>query len=278
MLLSNVQLEQLLRTFPKLVTSVGGLGSASAESALQPASIDRTVGRIFVPPADHESDDEAKEIEYFHDLKSGSTALVVTQQKLDFPARIAGLMFPKNGDFALKAVLITNFGHVDPGFEGHLKFTLINFGPRNFEIRVGQKIACLLLFRLEEEANPDWKHIRRHATDNYEAHARVLNREFLDLDQRIDSLIQTQVDKVVSRRDRVNIIVVPIVAAIVAILLGLGGFYVAAHTLIDTKIDSFQHLFLDKYMSLSREIITLDGRLTQDEQLRQNSNQEHKQQ
>lgn len=278
MLLSNVQLAQLLKASPRLVTALGGVGADPTEEALQPASIDLTVGRIFVPPADHESDKEAEEINYFHDMKSGSTALVVTQQKLDFPPNIAGLMFPKNGDFALKAVLITNFGHVDPGFEGHLKFTLINFGPRNFQIRVGQKIACLLLFRLEKEANPDWKHIRRHATDNYEAHARVLNRDFLDLDQRIESLIQTQVDKVVSRRDRINVIVIPIVAAIVAILLGLVGFYLAAHTLIESKFDTLQELFVDKYLSLSKQVIQLDGKINQIEQLRQNSIQDQKKQ
>jgi deoxycytidine triphosphate deaminase len=61
---------------------------------------------------------------------------------------------------------MTNFGHVDPGFEGHLKFTLINFGPRDFPLKVGQKIACLLLFQLEKDANPNWKEIQRAGPGN----------------------------------------------------------------------------------------------------------------
>jgi dCTP deaminase len=242
---------------------------------LQPASIDLTVGRIFVPPADHESDDEAEEISFFHDMKSGSTALVVTQQKLDFPPHIAGLMFPKNGDFALKAVLITNFGHVDPGFEGHLKFTLINFGPKDFRLEVGKKIACLLLFHLEKEAKPDWKHLQKHATDNYEAHARVLNRDFLDINQRIASIVESEVARVVNRRDRVTSILIPIVAAIVAIVLGLAGFYLTAYTLIDNKTEALRALFLDKYLSLSKDVIQLDARIAQIPQP-DNSRQEQK--
>lgn len=276
MLLSNVQLTQLLAESPKLVTAVGNINGKLANDALQPASIDLTVGRIFVPPFDHESLNKAEEINFYHDMKSGSTALVVTEQKLNLPSNIAGVMFPKNGDFALKAVLITNFGHVDPGFEGHLKFTLINFGPANFKLDVGKKIACLLLFRLDEHARPDWKQIQRHSVDNYEAHARVLNRDFLDIEKRISNLIETQVEKVVSSRDRIATTVIPIVAAIVAILVGLVGFYVAAHTLIDTKTEALQNLVLDKFMSLSKEIIQIDGKIFQIQKPKESPTQEQK--
>jgi len=53
--------------------------------------------------------------------------------------------------------LITNFGCVDPGYIGKLKFIVINLGRKQFSIRKNDKVVTLTLFRLEDEANPDYQ-------------------------------------------------------------------------------------------------------------------------
>ena len=109
--------------------------------------------------------------------------LVRSEQCLHLPADIGGFVFPKNGHFALKGILITNFGHIDPGFKGHLKFTMINMGRNYFALEVGEAVACVVLFGMNSPASPPWK--GTHDTDNYESHAKVLPRAFMDLDSTI---------------------------------------------------------------------------------------------
>lgn len=64
------------------------------------------------------------------------------------PAKLAGIGFPPTSVSA-KGVLMTNPGHVDPGFIGHLQFTLINMGKDRFTLAQADRIVTLLLFELD---------------------------------------------------------------------------------------------------------------------------------
>jgi deoxycytidine triphosphate deaminase len=105
--------------------------------------------------------------------------MVKLREAIALPSNIGGILLPKNGHSASKGLLITNFGHVDPGFNGYLKCTVINFGQDDYVLEVGQPIACLLLFRLDEDAYPDWSTSNRHGEQGEITHARVLSQHFL---------------------------------------------------------------------------------------------------
>ena len=191
-LLSNTEIAKRIFERKEIVAlSVDG-DTQFARKLLQPASIDVTVGEIFLPPG---TNDDRQEVIPFKDhlmLKVGAAVLVRSEQKLMMPSSIGGFVFPKNGHFALKGVLITNFGHIDPGFEGYLKFTVINMGREPLRLEVGLPIACIVLFDLSSPANPDWKSQSRHDTENYESHAKVLPRDFMDIEATVSRVAKEQ--------------------------------------------------------------------------------------
>ncbi len=189
-LLSNVEIKSYIDDQKGFVVASADGGVHFAPRLLQPASMDMTVGEIFLPP---DKDDDQQRVIPFKDhfnLGVGSTVLVRSEQRLCLPSDIGGFVFPKNGHFALKGVLITNFGHIDPGFEGHLKFTVINMGRNEFSLEVGKTIACVVLFRMGSPAKPDWKDLEHGSADSDESHARVLPRAFMDLDTSVSRIVK----------------------------------------------------------------------------------------
>lgn len=123
-------------------------GWAGPKSAIQPSSLDLHIGEIFIPevkkgkPGSEESPlDE-------HMLKAGHTAVVGTAEKCALPNDIAGIGFPPD-TVSSKGILMTNPGHIDPGYKGNLRFTLINMGRKPYSMRVGDPIVTILLFQLD---------------------------------------------------------------------------------------------------------------------------------
>lgn len=51
---------------------------------------------------------------------------------------------------------MTNPGHVDPGYSGPMRFTVINMGSEPYALRRGEAIVSLLLFKLSADAHTAW--------------------------------------------------------------------------------------------------------------------------
>ncbi|MEP5151989.1 hypothetical protein [Planktotalea sp.] len=123
----------------------------SANCLIQPSSLDLTVGQIFDPPEDIHN---LEEIERWPQalmglrLLPGHSAIVETQQTLKFSNQISAFGFPP-AHLARKALLMTNPGHVDPGYKGKLTFTVINLGRETIYLDRNDIIVTLLLFRFE---------------------------------------------------------------------------------------------------------------------------------
>lgn len=249
-ILTNRQLLSLLKDCPDIIAHTDVSPALGPESLIQPASCDLTVGRIFIPPSHTGVGQAAEEVDDFYKLKQGASALIVTREQLRLPANIAGIMFPKNGDFSQKGILITNFGHVDPGFSGHLQYTIINFGPDDFRVVRGQRIACLLLIKLSEAADPDWSAQTKHLVTSPRSHASVLNRDFLDIDRRISQLIETNVSRAVMRKDMVTSFWIPMATAVFALI----GIVVTFFVYINDKL-------IDMNKAISQAEARIESRL-----------------
>lgn len=93
-------------------------------TAIQASSVDLTIGDIFLPETASAEDGGAEKPLTRHNLKPGHTAVVTTFENLNFPADVAGFGFPP-ARVSKRGLLMTNPGHVDPGYSGHLAFTVI---------------------------------------------------------------------------------------------------------------------------------------------------------
>jgi dCTP deaminase len=127
----------------------------TAESAIQPASLDLHLGEIFIPGADPDSSGEPvarKELS----LKTGQTAVLTTKEKVQLPPNIAAFGFPP-ARISAAGLLVTNPGHVDPGYTGPLHLTVINMGRQEFLLYEGLAILTVLFVELSGYVASDWQ-------------------------------------------------------------------------------------------------------------------------
>lgn len=124
------------------------------DSHIQQCSVDLHIGNIYLPEIeDHKPGGCENPLTDDYVLNTGNTALIRTKEKVKMPPNIAGICFSPSW-ITLKGILITNMGHVDPGYEGHLHFTVINMGKMQYILRPKDPICTFLLFQLNEDTFP----------------------------------------------------------------------------------------------------------------------------
>src|SRR5882762_7390489 len=124
----------------------------SKESPVQASSIDLHIGDIFLPGTKKDQVGGVENPKSGYWLQTGETAVVTTKETLDFPGNIAGFGFPPSR-VSFKGLLMTNPGHVDPGYNGVMRFTVINMAKEAYHLAQGDRIVRLLLFRMTNEAD-----------------------------------------------------------------------------------------------------------------------------
>lgn len=80
----------------------------------------------------------------------GKVELVHTMERVELPADIAGQIFIRSS-FAREG-LVGSFALVDPGFRGQLTLAFLNMGKADAAIAEGERVAQLVLTRLESPA------------------------------------------------------------------------------------------------------------------------------
>jgi dCTP deaminase len=186
MFLTDRQLHELLDPPSKVIDGlVRDQVTDSKADQIQPASVDLTIGGIYVPDSDegkrgsagHPIDDELS-------LDSGKTAVVETQETCHLPADIGAIGFPPTSVSA-GGLLMTNPGHVDPGYQGKLSFTVINMAKEPYALKRGSDIVTLLIFRLPEKARApyDKRNPGEHGAVT-DGRLNKLDYEFLDVSEK----------------------------------------------------------------------------------------------
>jgi dUTP pyrophosphatase len=84
-------------------------------------------------------------------LAPGARAAVPTGLRLQIPAGHVGLVWPRSG-LAVRHGIDTLAGVIDSDYRGELKVVLVNHGEQPFVIAPGERIAQLLLQRVERAA------------------------------------------------------------------------------------------------------------------------------
>jgi len=121
------------------------------DSPIQPSSIDLHIGDIFLPGVKKDDPGGVFRPKTEHILGPGRTAVVLTQEEFQLPGDIAGIGFPPS-HVSFQGILMTNPGHVDPGYAGPMRFTVINMGSQDYILRRGDEIVTMLLIELSGSA------------------------------------------------------------------------------------------------------------------------------
>lgn len=90
-------------------------------------------------------------------IKPGIFASLLTYEKVKIPENLIGLLSLKVGLKSNGLVNISGF-HVDPGFSGHLIFTVFNIGPNPITLRYKEEAFMLFLAQLDNPARYKGKH------------------------------------------------------------------------------------------------------------------------
>ena len=180
---------------PPLVEGVSTNEWQTQGSPIQPCSIDLRIGKIQVPAQDES--EAIREIlgrgkEYR--LKTGATAVVTTEERLHMPACVAGVGFPPSS-VSIRGLLMTNPGHVDPGYEGPMHFTVINMAREDFVLTIGQRICTLLFFELDSGVASDWKTRNPPVKDLTAEDVNRLARDFVNVEKRATKIAKRAVRK-----------------------------------------------------------------------------------
>jgi len=195
----------------------------SKNSPVQPSSIDLHIGSIFLPGAKKdESGGESNPVTE-HILNHGHTAVATTLEEFKLPGNIAGIGFPPSS-VSSKGILMTNPGHIDPGYAGRMHFTIINMGKKEYSLRKGDAIVTVLLIELSGLAHMDWlqRRDKKAAEPSIQETIDLLSADFMDVDNRATKISEEAVKRADLRIKKFSVLV-PILAALATALVG-GAF------------------------------------------------------
>lgn len=191
MFLRDAELVERLSQPDPIITGIelgAGAERYSTDAPVQPSSVDLRIGEIFTPGAKAEEAGSAAHPLRGDVLAPGHTAVITTLEEFNFPDEIGAIGFPPNA-VSSQGILMTNPGHVDPGYKGNMSFTVINMGSKPYTLQKKEKIVTLLLFKLDAPAEKSWR--RRHPDgpssppDGVSKLLAVLSRDFMDISGRV---------------------------------------------------------------------------------------------
>jgi dCTP deaminase len=220
MLLSQKSL-QILLSVGKILGYTGSVKSIVHVEKQKPASIDLTIGKIFEPMEGKKikSNAEIKKLgEDRFEIEPGNMVIVEIAENFNMPTDIGGILFPPNR-LAKEGLLMTNPGHIDPGFKGLITVCLVNMGKQNVKVLQGDVIARLLLCRTDLDT-PGYKGEPGKGVDKHQLNS--LDKDFAGLNRRLPGIISIYISK--------NL----------ALLFGILGVVLAAYTLILPELGKYR--------------------------------------
>jgi deoxycytidine triphosphate deaminase len=214
-----------------------------ANSPIQPSSIDLHVGYIYVPGA--KTGDLGSETRgaSSHSIGPGESVIVSTHERLTLPPGLGGIVFPPSR-LSSKGILVANIGHIDPGFSGHLRFTIINMGAKHVPLeRAKDAVGTLLLFALKTPSKNSWLG-RQGSTPKGEPtrdELDALSKDFGNIDARIVDVTHRTVRRL---RNSYSLwaFLWPIV---LGLAVGVATIFFATGQFLLTRMDANQQMLAD---------------------------------
>lgn len=210
-LLKDDQLKDLYVGANPVVTGIAVPKSwTEAASPVQPSSIDLHIGQVSVP-AERASQKPDDVVSGRYHLQPGQTAIVTTREDLHMSPNLAAVGFPPS-HVSIQGLLMTNPGHVDPGYVGKMHLTVINMSRDSIELRVGDPIVTVLFFELDGDVTADYRKRNPGAAVNPDVNR--LSRDFLNFTNRAKRIAKEEVKRAT------------LVAGLLAAVVALGAQFV----------------------------------------------------
>ncbi|TMU54820.1 dCTP deaminase [Flagellimonas algicola] len=150
--LANEELKKLLKTCIS--------ENKFSEDNLQNASYELTLGNEV-----YTNNDSVKTILYDEkpqfELKPGQFAILITDEIVKIPAEYIGFISLKFG-FKFKGLVNISGFHVDPGFQGKLKFSVYNAGSKSIILEKGSPYFVLWISQLTSKLNKQQEYNGSH--------------------------------------------------------------------------------------------------------------------
>ncbi len=118
-------------------------------------------------------------------LRPGGMVRVIARESLKLPDGFTGHALPRN-TLCTRGVLAINIGIVDPGFEGPISSTLINFGDADYVLKPGEAFLRLSFHRCPKSPKADDAQAWNREEYSEEARKQVLaylGTHFLNIDE-----------------------------------------------------------------------------------------------
>ncbi len=220
----------------------------SKDSPVQPSSLDLHVGEIYIPT------EEAKPLEYYC-LSAGQTVIITSSEVLNIPSNISAFGYPPDA-LSQIGILMVNLGHIDPGWQGKIKFVLINVGKQDYPIKKNDLVGTFLFFELDENVVKNYKDRRPGSIfpspPSVAKPIKALSKDFLDVDKRANSIVK----RTVNRFAVINGLIGTLFVAIITVI-GYLFNYNSSGKINDIKIE-IQSIKKDyEYHKLKNEVDSL---------------------
>lgn len=248
--LTDSEIQATLRVKPPSILNFSSLPKIDAASKLQPASIDLSIGDICLPSPEAFREDHISH-KRSHTLGVGECVRVFTAEKINFTgchAHLMALVFAP-ARVSRRGVFVMDTGIVDPGFDGVLGFTIINFGNSPFELNAGETIATALIISLSGTIEVPYgkKQGRKPYAGRLEAVGK-LSRDFLNIVASAESAARDatkQTTRELERRYFKNIVIPMIVTVVITFMVAFFSAYA---------------VFADKMFELSDRVVKLESK------------------
>lgn len=212
----------------------------SKNSPIQAASIDLTIGEIYSPTPESDGRYRSKP---FYILKPGHTVHVLTRETVKMPPKLAGWGFPPTS-LSRVAILMTNPGHVDPGFEGQLGFTLINMGKTEFHLAEGIPVCTLMICEIDKPTADYKTRYGKPSKRDIEKIMGLLSSDFMSF----EAVAANAANKEIRKSELRKSFWPTVVTAAVALLVFGGGQYFQSRDFVSesqltelaTKVDNIE--------------------------------------
>lgn len=212
----------------------------SIDSPIQPCSVDFSIAEIFLP---FKKEVDTKELDLDkvsrrkkHTLKVGESVKASTRESLKLDNNHCG-MITIPARISRRGIIVPDVGHIDPGFEGELRLTLMNMGRDPFDLKEGDKIATILLFEIGDSVKVGLKD--RQGQQPYDGgltDISYLSADFLD----IKRTVQREASKAVKRVTGESGFRWGFIRWVIPIILGFLGTFAGYYLAFEDRLTSLE--------------------------------------
>jgi len=205
---------------------IEGIDPAQVNNDIRGCSVDLHVGEVYQPGAVAQSPGSAiTPYRLQLVLNEGETAVIQTVERFKLDAEHAAFVLPVS-TVSVQGLLMTNPGHVDPGYEGPVHVTVINMGRKPFAIQPKMRFLRAFIYKLDQPAASPRTSANSANTGVTQELLEKLSPDFLSVNTRAASAAKKEVEAMI----KTNSFFQFAFPAMMAVLGTIGGAVVANYS------------------------------------------------